>query len=120
MEVRGPRAGREEKLGPRLWGKRGQPGGRRPTLTHALVARLEPPMFGYAHYWDGEIERFGIRVSAATGKKVWIIDYTVDGRRYRKVLGTWPTMPEDEARDLAIKVRAKARNGEHAEEIAPR
>jgi integrase len=105
---------------PKVVRKPRQPRGQRPTLTHAFVARLEPPMFGYAHYWDGEIERFGIRVSAATGKKVWIIDYTVDGRRYRKVLGTWPTMRDDEARDLAIKVRAKARNGEHAEEIAPR
>jgi integrase len=86
-------------------------------LTQAAVERLKPPASGRVEYWDLQLPRFGLRISAprrgdTDGRRVWQAFYRVNGKLKRETIGTTGTIPSvAEARELARQSLRKADQG---------
>ncbi len=63
-----------------------------------------------SRYERADIQGLCLRV-APSGRKAWSLRYTVQGERKKLIIGDWPDMSIQSARDLADKYRAIARNG---------
>lgn len=64
------------------------------------IAGVKPPETGKKFIFDDHRDAprgFGLKVTAAGGKS-FILQYTVDGRQRRKVIGDWPTWTLEAAR----------------------
>lgn len=64
------------------------------------IDAIRLPASGRVEYWDKDMPGFGLRVSAS-GRKSWVLLYRVGGRLRRRTLGTFPTLPLKDARELA-------------------
>jgi hypothetical protein len=86
-------------------------------LTQVAVERLKPPASGRVEYWDSQLPRFGLRISAprpgsTAGRRVWQAFYRVNGKLKRETIGTTGTIPSvAEARELARQSLRKADQG---------
>jgi len=83
-----------------------------PGLTSKILERLTAPTDGsqYTLLFDGELPGFGARITAA-GVISFTLDYRIRGRRRRYTLGRWPELPVLAARNEAIELRQRIRNG---------
>ncbi len=54
-------------------------------------------------YWDESLPGFGVRIHHS-GRKAYFIRYTVEGKRRRMNLGTYPALSLADARDKAKEV----------------
>lgn len=59
-------------------------------LTAKIVENLRPDN-SQKDYWERNLPKFGIRVSAH-GRKTWNLLYRFEGRLYRYSLGTFPDL----------------------------
>jgi len=65
---------------------------------------LKKPRKGYAFYWDREIVGLGVRISAATNERVWVVglrDRRPPPTRRHRVMG------DRAARDRASQIRGR-------------
>ncbi|SFL22918.1 protein of unknown function [Pseudovibrio ascidiaceicola] len=80
-------------------------------VTKRTVDAAEPKAKKY-FVWDGKLSGFGLQVMPS-GHKSFVVQYrTLEGRSRRMTLGKYGGLTPDEARELAIEVLAKVRNGE--------
>jgi len=64
------------------------------------IARAEPPAKGQRFIWDDHRDAprgFALRITSAGGK-AFVLQYTVEGKQRRKVIGAWPTWTLEAAR----------------------
>lgn len=82
-------------------------------LTNKVLEHLTPPADGSAYtiLFDGELPGFGARVTAA-GVISFTLDYRIHGRKRRYTIGRWPEFPLLAARDEAIELRKRIREGD--------
>jgi integrase len=82
-------------------------------LTNKALEHLAPPSDGspYTILFDGELPGFGARITAA-GVVSFTLDYRIHGRKRRYTIGRWPELPLPAARDEAIELRKRIREGE--------
>ena len=88
-----------------------EPGGksapRRVRFTFAAVEALKPPATGEVVWWDSpdargrKVAGFCVRVSATGAKSFMLQARTKAGKPFKMVLGRHPSMPCEEARELA-------------------
>jgi hypothetical protein len=69
-------------------------------FTEQAVAEARAPAAGRLDLWDEELPGFGLRVSD-TGRKSWQVMYRVAGRKRRMMLGRYPALSLEIARDAA-------------------
>ncbi len=74
------------------------------------IAKAEAPAKGQRFIWDDHRDAprgFALRITAAGGK-AFVLQYTVEGKQRRKVIGAWPTWTLEaaraEARDLVQRI----------------
>ncbi len=74
------------------------------------IAKAEAPAKGQRFIWDDHRDAprgFALRITAAGGK-AFVLQYAVEGKQRRKVIGAWPTWTLEaaraEARDLAQRI----------------
>jgi integrase len=79
-------------------------------ITDKAVRGLKAPAEGQMLTWDEEIKGFGVRVTTA-GAVSFILDYRVHTRQRRFTIGRYPEWSAQAARDEAIELRKKVRNG---------
>jgi len=79
-------------------------------LTVRFIDRIDPPASGRVEYWDSNAPGFGLRVSER-GRMTWFAMYRHEGRLRRLTLGTYPTLPLADARDLAREALRRAAKG---------
>ena len=76
-------------------------------LTDTLAAKLKAPGI----HWDHSVRRFGLRITP-TGSKAWVLDYDAAGGKRRRInLGYFPELSADAARDEALRLRGRVRDG---------
>jgi integrase len=81
----------------------------RKNLTATSVEALKPLRDRQLDVWDTKRPGFGVRITPA-GTKTWILMYRSEGRKYRLLLGRWPTMSvADARREAADRAGAIAR-----------
>jgi len=68
-------------------------------LTIRFIDSIAPPASGRVEYWDDSTPGFGLRVSDS-GRKTWVVLYR-HGKVRRLTLGTYPTLPLADAREMA-------------------
>ena len=78
-------------------------------FTERLVKSLKPGP-KRLDYWDGKVPGFGLRISES-GRKTWVVLYRASGRLRRYTLGTYPTLPLKDAREMAGDALQAARKG---------
>lgn len=66
------------------------------------IEALKPPESGRATYYDADIKKLAIRVTAAGSKAFYVVKRTADGMAWLK-LGTFPDMTVERARNDAEK-----------------
>ncbi|MFO1075134.1 MAG: site-specific integrase [Geminicoccaceae bacterium] len=81
-----------------------------PTITAKLVAAVEPEERD-VFIWDSSLKGFGLRVYPS-GTRRFILQWKVDSRTRRLVLGTFPLMKVDAARGKALDALARIERGE--------
>ena len=92
-------------------------------LTVTAIAALKCPPEQLVHYmYDAGCPGLYLRVWP-NGAKSWTLDYSMDGRRYRKVLGAYGTTPEEgltlkQARERAHRLQLQVRDGLNPARIA--
>ncbi len=79
-------------------------------LTHRGIASLATDGPWLTDYWDESLSGFGVRVHHS-GRKTYFVRYTVEGKRRRMNLGTYPTLPLADARDKAKQVLGQIASG---------
>ena len=80
-------------------------------LTVRFIDSITPPASGRIEYWDESTPGFGLRVSDS-GRKTWVVLYRF-GRVRRLTIGTYPTLPLADAREMAkdaLRAAAKGRD----------
>ncbi len=75
----------------------------------ALPATTKP-----AFLWDSEVRGFGVRVSGSV--KSFIFQTRLDGRTFRKTIARVDDVTLEEAREIALSLRAMVRAGVHPDE----
>jgi integrase len=92
-------------------------------LTVTAIAASKCPPEQRVHYmYDAGCPGLYLRVWP-NGAKSWTLDYSMDGRRYRKVLGAYGTTPEEgltlkQARERAQRLQLQVRDGLNPARIA--
>ncbi len=87
-----------------------------PTLVDGRsgnIAKAEGPATGYRLVFDDHRDAprgFGLRISSP-GTKVFILRYTVDGRRKHKTIGDWPAWGLEQARIEARRLFQQIQSG---------
>ena len=79
-------------------------------LTERVVKSLKVPSEGHEITWDTEIKGFGIRVTA-TGATSFVLSYRIFRRQRMYTIGRFPEWSVAAARNEAIELRAKIRDG---------
>jgi integrase len=80
-------------------------------LTERDISRLTPPAAGNRIVYDAELPGFGARVTAA-GVVSFVLNYRIHGRERRYTIGRAPEYSVAAARDEAMELRRRIRNGE--------
>jgi len=87
--------------------------GQNSRITETFAKRVKPPAKGYAIYSDGEVDGFGLRVTA-TGQRSFVLSYRPSrgGRQRRFTIGKYPDdYSATTARDRAVELRKGIREG---------
>jgi len=80
-------------------------------FTQESIDSLRPPKAGREYYWDQNTAGFGLRITA-TGKRVWVAKYRVNGKQVMETVATAEQVPTlKEAKARAQKSILKARDG---------
>ncbi|MDP5239104.1 integrase family protein [Uliginosibacterium sp. 31-16] len=79
-------------------------------ITKSRIDALPIPESGQQLHWDDELKGFGVRVTAS-GKKVFILQYRIQGNTRRVTLGPYGPITCDEARKRAITELAEVYKG---------
>jgi integrase len=74
------------------------------------MKNLPAPKQGNTISYDDQIRGFGVRITAA-GVVAFILNYRIAGRERRYTIGRYPEWSADAARDEALELRAKIRQG---------
>jgi len=110
------RAEREAQRAAREEGRRSPTGGRLERglplahIAEKTIKKLEVPKEGSLIQWDSEIKRFGVRI-AAVGAVTFILEYRFNGTQRRYTIGRYPEWTATAARDEALELKKKIRNG---------
>lgn len=80
--------------------------------SRGLEGKTPVPSSGQVDYWDASIPGFGLRVGVS-GRRSWIIVYRVKGssRKRRMTIGTYPSLPLTNAREMASNALYEATQG---------
>ena len=68
-------------------------------LTKSVVDNLELAEKGQLFYWDDDLPGFGMYIGTQT--KTWCIQQRIGNKTKRVVLGKFPTMTAEQARNAA-------------------
>jgi integrase len=79
-------------------------------LTTVGVERMRPPATGRKESYDAKVPGLFLRVTM-TGKKSWGLDFRVNGKRERLMLGSFPVVGVDKARTAATDALRAANAG---------
>lgn len=81
-------------------------------LTKRQVDATKVPETGETFVWDSEVRGFGLRVYPS-GRRLFVFQYVMraTGKTRRIVLGGYPAITADHARDLAQKAAAQVAEG---------
>jgi integrase len=79
-------------------------------ITDKTIKKMETPKTGSLIQWDSEIKRFGMRINAA-GAASFILEYRFNGTQRRYTIGRYPEYTATAARDEAVELKKKIRNG---------
>jgi integrase len=83
----------------------------RRTVTERMVSKLKAPAKGNYVVYDGQVPGFGARITAA-GVIAFVLDYrNAHGVKRRVTIGQWPEWPAEAARNEALDLRKKIRDG---------
>jgi integrase len=81
-------------------------------ITETFAKRVKPPETGHFIHYDGEIDGFGLRVTAK-GQRSFVLNYRIFGKERRYTIGKYPDDYRVElAREKAIELRQGIRNGQ--------
>jgi hypothetical protein len=70
-------------------------------LTAVGVQRMRPPSAGRKETFDAKVPGLFLRVTKS-GNKSWGLDFRVNGKRERLMLGSYPVVALDDARAAAM------------------
>ena len=70
-------------------------------LTTIAVQRMRPPPTGRKETFDAKVPGLFLRVTK-TGNKSWGLDFRINGKRERLMLGSYPVVGLDDARTAAM------------------
>jgi hypothetical protein len=79
-------------------------------VTQRAVSKLKPPANGSRIVWDGEVPGFGVRVTAASVVS-FLLAYRMHGRQTKFTFGRAPEWSAVAARNEAIELRRRIREG---------
>ena len=79
-------------------------------FTVEAVRKIKPPETGRTETYDAIVSGLFLRVTAS-GHKSWGLDYRVNGKRRRTMIGPWPSVEIDEARERAEDLKRHVRDG---------
>jgi hypothetical protein len=79
-------------------------------LTTMAVKRIMPPLTGRKETYDAKVPGLFLRVTK-TGNKSWGLDFRVNGKRERLMLGSYPVVELDEARTAGLDALRAVKNG---------
>lgn len=79
-------------------------------ITQRTANELRPPANGSRIVWDGEIPGLGVRVTAS-GVVSFVLAYRIHGRQTKYTLGRSPEWSVTAARNEAIELRKRVRDG---------
>src|SRR5215472_15676951 len=71
---------------------------------------MTAPELGNRIEWDAEVSGFGVRITAA-GIVSFILDYRIFGRQRRYTIGRYPELTATAARDEALTLKKRIREG---------
>jgi integrase len=71
---------------------------------------MTAPEFGNRIEWDAEVSGFGVRITAA-GIVSFVLDYRIFGRQRRYTIGRYPELTATAARDEALTLKKRIREG---------
>lgn len=79
-------------------------------LTAMAVKRMSPPSAGRKETYDAKVPGLFLRVTK-TGNKSWGLDFRINGKRERLMLGSYPVVGLDDARTAAMDALRAVRDG---------
>jgi integrase len=79
-------------------------------LTAMAVKRMSPPSTGRKETYDAKVPGLFLRVTK-TGNKSWGLDFRVNGKRERLMLGSYPVVGIDEARTAGMDALRAVKDG---------
>lgn len=79
-------------------------------LTVEAVRKIKAPEIGRKETYDAKVSGLFLRVTSS-GHKSWGLDYRYLGKRRRFMIGPWPSVDLEEARDKAESVKRQVRDG---------
>ena len=79
-------------------------------IHQKMIQKLKPPDEGHFIIYDGALDGFGVRITAA-GVISFVLDYYAHGRKRRFTIGRWPEWSADAARNEATDLRKEIREG---------
>ena len=79
-------------------------------LTTTAVQRMRPPSTGRKETYDAKVPGLFLRVTKS-GKKSWGLDFRINGKRERLMLGSYPVVGVDAARTAAMDALRAAHDG---------
>ncbi|MEI6267595.1 MAG: integrase family protein [Methylococcaceae bacterium] len=78
-------------------------------LTKSVIIKLELTEKGQVFYWDDELAGFGIYVGSTA--KTWCVQQRIGNKTKRVVIGKFPSMTAEQAREAAKKAIGKLAAG---------
>jgi integrase len=79
-------------------------------LTAIAVQRMRPPPTGRKETFDAKVAGLFLRVTK-TGNKSWGLDFRINGKRERLMLGSYPVVGLDDARAASMDALRAVRDG---------
>jgi len=79
-------------------------------LTTMAVKRITPPLTGRKETYDAKVPGLFLRVTK-TGNKSWGLDFRVNGKRERLMLGSYPVVELDDARTAGLDALRAVKDG---------
>jgi integrase len=79
-------------------------------IIETTIKKLRPPEQGSSIEWDSEIPGFGVRITAARVVS-FVLSYRIFGRQRNYTIGRWPEWTATAARDEALALKKKIRDG---------
>jgi integrase len=79
-------------------------------IIETTIKKLRPPEQGSNIEWDAQIPGFGVRITAA-GVVSFVLSYRIFGRKRNYTIGRWPEWTASAARDEALTLKRRIRDG---------